>query len=725
MAMTGGTAYLVRHEKPDYGKKSWYIDLYVYVKQVSQSVDNNQTTLSLGMYVVAPYDIGAWDYSSDSYVGTATSGNDCKTFNGAIPKFNGTRWLVENQNVVVTHNTDGTKTATIYWKWGVNSPWGQYVNPSGSFTVNLTAIPRASTPTLSESTVTMGDKVTIYTNRKANIYTCDLYLIKGSDKIVIKKYVYDSFEWTVGDLAYLCNNATSFEATVSCETFTGSDSSGWTWIGTKSVDITINVPGKTIPSFPNGDVIIGGGNPITTSAKSSNFSHLIKYSFNGKTGNVTSDKVKSGIVWWTPYDLANAIKDSTYGEGTITCETYNGTALVGTSDPISFKAIVPDNSTTKPSFDADGFVLTPSSSLPSAFNGLYIRGKTGVKAEFEATSTYSTISSYKLSVEGRAYTGNPATSNVITKDGNIEVIGTAIDTRGYSKQVTKDIPVIPYSIPSIVPYDGDKEIVCERCDQNGLYTPSGIYLHIRAKRAYSSVVASEVQKNFCDLKYRYKATGGTWSDEYTLLEGTNISTDKYEGIIPDVVAETDKSYLVQLIVEDTIGEKIGYDFSIPTDDVTLHLSEGGYGVAVGKYSESTPNRRMFEVAENWDFVINGESVEDFVVEYGTSGIWEYRKWNSGIAECWGVHTQSDLAVNKAWGSLFESSGYVVDLPVGLFVDTPQFNITLVGSGEASGTILETYSLGSNLQSPYMCAIRPTAATIGTLKTSIVAYGRWK
>lgn len=31
---------------------------------------------------------------------------------------------------------------------------------------------------------------------------------------------------------------------------------------------------------------------------------------------------------------------------------------------------------------------------------------------------------------------------------------------------------------------------------------------------------------------------------------------------------------------------------------------------------------------------------DYVVEQGTSGIWTYRKWNSGIAECWGTYTNS-------------------------------------------------------------------------------------
>ena len=28
---------------------------------------------------------------------------------------------------------------------------------------------------------------------------------------------------------------------------------------------------------------------------------------------------------------------------------------------------------------------------------------------------------------------------------------------------------------------------------------------------------------------------------------------------------------------------------------------------------------------------------DFIVEQGTEGIWTYRKWNSGIAECWGTY----------------------------------------------------------------------------------------
>ena len=39
---------------------------------------------------------------------------------------------------------------------------------------------------------------------------------------------------------------------------------------------------------------------------------------------------------------------------------------------------------------------------------------------------------------------------------------------------------------------------------------------------------------------------------------------------------------------------------------------------------------------------------DYIVEQGTSGIWTHRKWNSGIAECWGRHSFTVTAWAQ-WG----------------------------------------------------------------------------
>jgi hypothetical protein len=244
MAMTGGKSYLVRSVRPDYGKKNWTIDVYVYVKEKSQSTENNTTTLSLGMYVVTPgaaYDIGPWYKSSDSYLGTSTSGAGCHTFDGAIPNFGGTRWIAENKDVTVTHNSDGTKTATIYWKWGVNSPWGQCVNPSGYFSHTITTIPRATTPTLSASSVSMGGSLTINMPRASSAFTHTLTYSMGSQSGTIGTGLGTSKSWTVPySLANAIPSAVSGTCTITCNTYSGS-----TLIGTKSVAFTATVPSNS------------------------------------------------------------------------------------------------------------------------------------------------------------------------------------------------------------------------------------------------------------------------------------------------------------------------------------------------------------------------------------------------------------------------------------------------------------------------------------------------
>ena len=55
MAMTGGTAYLVKSEKTNYGSNSWTTDLYIYVKVISQNVIANCSTIALGMFPTLTY----------------------------------------------------------------------------------------------------------------------------------------------------------------------------------------------------------------------------------------------------------------------------------------------------------------------------------------------------------------------------------------------------------------------------------------------------------------------------------------------------------------------------------------------------------------------------------------------------------------------------------------------------------------------------------------------
>lgn len=65
-----------------------------------------------------------------------------------------------------------------------------------------------------------------------------------------------------------------------------------------------------------------------------------------------------------------------------------------------------------------------------------------------------------------------------------------------------------------------------------------------------------------------------------------------------------------------------------------------------------------------DEVLPNTSV-DYIVEQGTSGIWTYRKWNSGIAECWG--RGSATLSNYATANGFYGYNTKFSLPSGLFV----------------------------------------------------------
>lgn len=113
---------------------------------------------------------------------------------------------------------------------------------------------------------------------------------------------------------------------------------------------------------------------------------------------------------------------------------------------------------------------------------------------------------------------------------------------------------------------------------------------------------------------------------------------------------------------------------------------------------------------------------DYVVEEGTSGIWTYRKWNSGIAECWGEYPLAYTSF-LAWGSaLYYTQPYrSLSFPSGLFVDIPVVNGARV-RGVDGWFGVESINKDT-LNNLYM--MRPTSVGAGTTNIGIIAKGRWK
>lgn len=63
-------------------------------------------------------------------------------------------------------------------------------------------------------------------------------------------------------------------------------------------------------------------------------------------------------------------------------------------------------------------------------------------------------------------------------------------------------------------------------------------------------------------------------------------------------------------------------------------------------------------------------VADYVVEQGTSGVWFYRKWSNGVAECWGEVTVR-ASITDAIGSMYMKVTDYFSWPNALFSEAPR------------------------------------------------------
>ena len=635
-------------------RSSWYEVYFEYSYTQDKTAATTSLTHSLKLkQITDSYDFDTVGEVTVSYVVAGKTFSKKGRINIDDKGNKGYTITLASGSSTITHNSStGVGSFTVSVDTSIESGgWGPGTIKLASQSVSLPTIYRASVPTVKSTDVRMGENLVIYTNSKSSAFTHTLKYTFGGTTATIATGVGASYTWKVPDLASKCNNALTGTVTITCITYNGSST-----IGTETCVATLYVPKTSTPSFSATSVVMGNSVTVYTNRGSTNFTHTLEFVFAGKTVS-TKTKIGDSTTFTPSLDLAKDIPNDPSGKVTVKCTTYNGTAKISTVS-VEFTATVPNNETTKPTAS---WTLAPSASLPSAFSGLYIQGKTGVKATFTASSTYSAIDSYKLTADGRNFFGNPATSSVFTRDGSFTITGTVTDKRGFSRQLSKDVTVYPYSEPSIEPASTASSIICERSLQDGTYDDAGTYLHIKCKRKYSPVKVNGVQKNFCSLQYQYRIAGGSWSSKITLLDGTDTSTGNYDVKIPDVVSQTDKTYTIRLIVKDTIGSEVPYEFPIATADVTMHLGEGGYGVSFGKYSEATPDKKMVEVAEDWSLVMGGDSVADFVVEQGKSGIWAYRKWSSGRCELYGYH-KTNIEIKTAKGNIYSSSSIMVDFP---------------------------------------------------------------
>ena len=423
--------------------------------------------------------------------------------------------------------------------------------------------------------------------------------------------------------------------------------------------------------------------------------NLGKKSASQKTETVTFSEDELATIY-------NKLPKTTKGTLRFTFRTYSDSGYssqIGDPDYKEITLTIPNIDATQPTVT---MTLSPVSSLPSPFNALYIKGRSKIDANFtNAEGKYeASIVSYTMSVLGKSY-GSPYTSEYITTEGEVSVTGTIKDSRGYSRTYTKKITVIAYSNPKIIPASGDGEIVCARCDANGNFSDSGTYLRIRAKRSYSKVLSSGVQKNFCSIRYRYKAEGGSYSSWATIL-ATNSASDEIDtgALLGGALLQT-SSYVVQVGVIDTLGESDHTTVRIPTDKIYCHRAGSMNSFGFGKYAEE-PN--TIDIAE------------DITTKFRGKVSFAGEEW---VSLPLGTNVSASSVNTGRWGG----SGVYYRVCAGEKHIYVAFNVSFTTSGSAVRAESHTIPYPPSYDVYALCAVGFADDSIGIAKVGISPKGR--
>lgn len=329
--------------------------------------------------------------------------------------------------------------------------------------------------------------------------------------------------------------------------------------GAVTLEVTWQEP-ATQPTLSDGTVEMGKTVTISTPAVNSSYTHTLRYAF-GKASGTIAENIASSKSWTPPVSLASQIPDAVSGIGTIYCDTYSGSTLLGTKS-VGITLTVP--SSVVPSAGK----LTAAVTEDTSGTGQFVRGMGKAKLTLSgASGVYgSTIKSYSISGGGWSSNKSSLTTGILQAAGEITFTAVVTDSRGRSAQTTGTIKVIAYDKPGI------SSLSVYRCDASGAKKNAGTYAAIEIKASYSAITGNTVT-----LKAAYKLTNASYGSDTTL-------SNNGKTVIGSGALSASHTYDVRITVADKFNTTT-VTTSLRTKNVIWSVLPKGLGFAIGKVAE--------------------------------------------------------------------------------------------------------------------------------------------
>ena len=221
--------------------------LYMTITQNKRNASTNQSNVTVKMYAQS-------DSSSYGAYNLDASGNTVKmTVNGkqvvnktmAMDFRNKATVQLASWTGAISHGSDGSKKLDCSGSFSISG--SSYLSGGSiSCSIQLESIPRATKPTLSDSTVALGSAVTINISPAVSGWTHNIYYRIGTgDWVRFATDVKSNYSWTVPlGIASSYPTATKGTITIGLNTYNGSAQIG----GTQTVNLDITIPASVAPS---------------------------------------------------------------------------------------------------------------------------------------------------------------------------------------------------------------------------------------------------------------------------------------------------------------------------------------------------------------------------------------------------------------------------------------------------------------------------------------------
>ena len=666
----------------------------------TQNTTANTSTVTAKLQLVSHYALYATALSG-SYISVGGSRTDYSTsisYGGSST----TTTVLATKTVTVSHNSNGTGTCNLSGAFVMNGTYRGYSvgTMTVSSTITLPTIPRASGLTIPTS-VNTGATLSGTVSPSSTSFNHKVELKIGS---------------TVKQTITLATGTNTFSATIPHSWFASSTSgtisvvlstySGTTFIASTTKNVTANVPASIVPSI--------SALTAVSSVTSGTFANLY---VQGKTTAKLTATATAGD--------GSSIASYTYsGSGINTTVTTNTatTSILQATGTQTYTVSVKDarGRTASKTVSITVYPYAAPSIGPVSVQRCDANGnltESGTYAKYTVNSTYSTVNAKNTRTVTVAYSNNNGSSYSAetTLQATTDTASTKTGVYGGGAFAISSAYILRFTITDA--YGATKTIT----------TPlqsAARPINIRANGKGVSIGAMSTKDAFeVSMAADFNSTVNIDGD--TTIAGTLTTTG----------AINSKNNINMGGLNGQTGE-LSIKFSNPTTSTYPHNSylyggdpsnasaigcyDGKNNRGIWSYNDTTNS--LYLGATGASVYIGPSKLSDFVVEQGTSGVWTYRKWNSGFAECFGYHTISGVNISTAWGSWYAS-------PVITF---PSFPFTFSGAPDIQvswesdfSAIIDGVGKRESTKAGQTYLYRPVAQTNVNGRFAIYAYGKWK